>query len=99
MVPNAKPKFGGAPWWAPEAKGALGPQVNCFTMALKFEVSVLSKVVGVRLKALDLLRIGLDTRPSGLKWPVFVLELPDPIGLFNMLEEVTAVVTIVESDI
>ncbi|KAF3950726.1 hypothetical protein CMV_023556 [Castanea mollissima] len=59
--------FGGAPWCAPEAKGALGPPVNCCTMALKFEVSVLRKIVGVRLEALDLQSMGLDTRPPGLK--------------------------------
>lgn len=54
--------------------GADGPPVNCCTMARKLVVSVLSKVVGVRLEALDRLLIGLETRPSGFK----SLELPDP---------------------
>lgn len=49
---------------AAAAKGAIGPPVNCCTMARKLVVSVLSKVVGVRREARDLLRMGFDTRPS-----------------------------------
>lgn len=54
------------------AKGsALGPPVNCWTMARKFVVSVFSKVVGVRREARERRRVGLATRPSWLKWAEF----------------------------
>ncbi|PNX78925.1 hypothetical protein L195_g034908 [Trifolium pratense] len=52
---------------AAAAKGAIGPPVNCCTMARKLVVSVFSKVVGVRLEARDLLLMGFDTLPSGPK--------------------------------
>lgn len=51
-----------------DAYGALGPPVNCWTMARKFVVSVLRRVVGVRREARERRRVGLATRPSGLKW-------------------------------
>lgn len=45
-----------------------GPPVNCCTMALKLDVSVLKSVVGVRREALDLRRVGFETRRlSGLR--------------------------------
>lgn len=66
-----------------------GPPVNCWTMARKFAASVLSKVVGVRLEALDRFRTGLTTRPpSGFK--------PDEAG--GVVAEETAAVTTVESE-
>lgn len=67
-----------------------GPPVNCWTIARKFAASVLSKVVGVRLEALDLFRTGLATRvPSGFR-------PDDEAG--GVLAEETAVVTTVESE-
>ncbi|TKY47905.1 hypothetical protein E2542_SST29966 [Spatholobus suberectus] len=71
------------------AKGALGPPVNCWTMARKFVVSVLSKVVGVRREARERRRVGLVTRPSGLKWVK-----PDELE-FGMSDEGLVAVTIV----
>ena len=68
--PNPKPTRFDKPDDAGDAvgaKGALGPPVNCCTMARKFVVSVLSKVVGVRREARDRRRVGFATRPSGLK--------------------------------
>lgn len=56
-------------------KGAVGPPVNCCTMARKFVVSVLSKVVGVRREARDRLLVGFETRPSGPNW---VLDVGEP---------------------
>lgn len=50
------------------AKGAVGPPVNCCTMARKLVVSVLSRVVGVRLEARERRLMGLETRPSGFNW-------------------------------
>jgi hypothetical protein len=44
-------------------------------MARKLAVSVLSSVVGVLLEALDRFRTGFETRPSGLKLLVLVLEV------------------------
>lgn len=64
--PNPKPRLGKPD--AVGAKGAVGPPVNCCTMARKFVVSVLSRVVGVRLEARDRRRMGFETRPSGLNW-------------------------------
>lgn len=43
------------------------PPVNCWTMARKLVVSVLRRVVGVRLDARERRRMGLETRPSGVK--------------------------------
>lgn len=60
---------------AAAAKGAIGPPVNCCTMARKLVVSVFSKVVGVRLEARDLLLMGFDTLPSGPKLVAEVGEL------------------------
>ncbi|KAF7827122.1 Retrovirus-related Pol polyprotein from transposon TNT 1-94 [Senna tora] len=54
------------------AKGAVGPPVNCCTMARKLVVSVLSRVVGVLREARERRRMGFATRPSGLRWPVVV---------------------------
>lgn len=42
--------------------------MNCCTMARKLVVSVLSRVVGVRLEARERRLMGLETRPSGLNW-------------------------------
>lgn len=72
------------------AKGsALGPPVNCWTMARKFVVSVFSKVVGVRRVARERRRVGLATRPAGLKLAEFD-------GLeFGMSDERLVVATVV----
>lgn len=76
-----------------DPKGALGPPVNCCTMARKFAVSVLSRVVGVRREARERLRAGLETRPSGLRWFAVGLEFPEPSGV-----AVLVVVTTVASE-
>lgn len=72
-----------------DAKGALGPPVNCWTMARKFVVSVFSRVVGVRREARERRRVGFATRPSGLKWVG-----PDELE-FNMSCEGLVAATIV----
>lgn len=76
------------------AKGAAGPPVNCCTMARKFVVSVLSKVVGFRREARDRRRVGFDTRPSG---PKLVLDVG---GLEFIVAAAVAVVvvTVVDSE-
>lgn len=70
-------------------------------MARKLVVSVLRRVVGVRREALVRLRIGRDTRPSGLRWGLLEVveefEGPEPCGL-GKLDEVTVVVTAVASE-
>ena len=78
------------------AKGALGPPVNCCTMARKLVVSVLRRVVGVRREARERRRMGFATRPSGLRlWWVDVdadeVEL-SMLGGSGGLEAVTLVV-------
>lgn len=60
-------------------KCAPGPPVYCCTMARKFAVSVLNKVVGVRREALERLRLGFEIRPLALIVPV--LELLPCMGL------------------
>ena len=68
-------------------------------MARKLVVSVLSKVVGVRLEALDLLRTGFPTRPSGLKWPALELAGPDePNGLGAPLEVIVVLMAVFTSE-
>lgn len=100
-VGNPKPmRFGkacGAVDGAP-AKPALGPPVNCWTMARKFVVSVFSKVVGVRREARERRRVGFATRPSGLKWAELVgLEFGmSDKGLVAAITVVVAIVVVLD---
>ena len=55
---------------------------------------MLSKVVGVRLEALDRLRTGFPTRPSGLKWPPLELAGSEPNGLGALLEVIVVLTTV-----
>lgn len=69
--------------------------MNCCTMARKFVVSVLSKVVGVRREARDRRLVGFETRPSG---PIWVLvdagELELPMGMTVVVDAVVVVVRV-----
>ena len=66
---------------------------------MAFVVSVLSKVVGVRLEALDRRRMGFETRPSGLKWEDVELGLTIPSGGLVAVGIVVVVVTVTASEI
>lgn len=62
-------------------------------------MSVFRRVVGVRRDALERLRAGLETRPSGLRLVAAVgLEFPEPSGLAVVVVG-KAVVTTVASEI
>ena len=54
-------------------KGGAGIPVNSWTMALKFEVSVVRIVVGARLDALDLF-LGFLVTCVSLSWSFFRVE-------------------------
>ncbi|WRX08772.1 hypothetical protein QQP08_001259, partial [Theobroma cacao] len=49
---------------------------------------------GVRLEALDRLRSGFETRPSGLKWPALEPAGPEANGLGALLEVIVVVTTV-----
>lgn len=79
----------GASLWDPDEKNcALGAPVNCCTMALKLVVSVLKRVVGPFLEALDLFFVDLPILPSRLRW---VLVLLDMVGVVVVVVVVVAV--------
>lgn len=83
----------GASLWDPDEKNCvLGAPVNCCTMALKLVVSVLKRVVGPFLEALDLFFVDLPILPSRLRW---VLVLLDMVGVVVVVVVVLAVVVVV----
>lgn len=66
--------------------------MNCCTMALKLAVSVLKRVVGPFLEALDLFFVDLPILPSRLRW---VLVLLDMVGAVVVVVVVVAVAVVV----
>lgn len=94
--PNPKPRLAKPDEDGVGAKGALGPPVNCCTMARKLVVSVFRRVVGVRREARERRRMGFATRPSGLRWVVVDVDAADEVelsmGINGELEVVTPAV-------
>ena len=70
----------GAPDWDPgDKKGEVGAPVNCCTMALKLVVSVLKRVVGPFLEALDLFLVDFPILPSTFRWLLLLPEMVDVV--------------------